>query len=198
MTDYERITQIAIQNNNVFKTKMITAEGIRKEKIKDLLEAGIIERIGYGIYVLGRENIDEYYEFQQKCPKGIFSYGTSAYFWNLSDRVPNVLNCTVPRGYNTSRLNVNTKVRYHYIPKNLYDIGITETKSPQGASIMLYDRERTICDLVRDRKKVDMQLFSTALNLYFKGREKNIRKLMKYGKEFHITEELEKYMEVLQ
>lgn len=198
MTDYERITQIAIQNNNVFKTKMITAEGIRKEKIKDLLEAGIIERIGYGIYVLDREDIDEYYEFQQKCSKGIFSYGTSAYFWNLSDRVPNVLSCTVPRGYNTSRLNINTKVRYHYIPKNLYDIGITETKSPQGASIMLYDRERTICDLVRDRKKVDMQLFSTALNLYFKGREKNIRKLMKYGKEFHITEELEKYMEVLQ
>lgn len=63
---------------------------------------------------------------------------------------------------------------------------------------MLYDRERTICDLVKDRKKVDMQLFSTALNLYFKGKEKNIRKLVKYGKEFHITEELEKYMEVLQ
>lgn len=198
MTDYEKITQIAIRNNNIFKTKMITAEGIRKEKIKELLEAGIIERIGYGIYALGREDIDEYYEFQQKCPKGIFSYGTSAYFWNLSDRVPNVLSCTVPRGYNTSRLNMNIKVRYHYVPKSLYDIGITQTKSPQGANIMLYDRERTICDLVKDRKKVDMQLFSTALNLYFKGKEKNIRKLVKYGKEFHITEELEKYMEVLQ
>ena len=198
MTDYERITQIALQNNNIFKTKMITAEGIRKEKIKELLEAGIIERIGYGIYALSREDIDEYYEFQQKCPKGVFSYGTSAYFWSLSDRVPNVLNCTVPRGYNTSRLKMDTKVRYHYIAKELYDIGITETISPQGANIMLYDRERTICDLVRDRKKVDMQLFSTALNLYFKGREKNIRKLMKYGKAFHITEELEKYVEVLQ
>lgn len=39
MTDYEKITQIAIRNNNIFKTKMITAEGIRKEKIKELLEA---------------------------------------------------------------------------------------------------------------------------------------------------------------
>lgn len=198
MTDYERIIQIAMQNSNVFKTKMITEEGIRKEKIKGLMEAGIIERIGYGIYALDKEDIDEYYEFQQKCPKGIFSYGTSAYFWNLSDRVPNILNCTVPRGYNTSRLKIKTKVRYHYIPKEIYHMGITETISPQGARVILYDRERTICDLVRDRKKVDMQLFSAALNIYFKSKEKNIRKLMKYGKEFRITEELEKYIEVLQ
>lgn len=77
-------------------------------------------------------------------------------------------------------------------------MGITETISPQGARVILYDRERTICDLVRDRKKVDMQLFSAALNMYFKSKEKNIRKLMKYGKEFRITEELEKYIEVLQ
>lgn len=198
MTDYEKIIQIAEQNNNVFKTKMVTDEGIRKEKIKELLKAGIIERIGYGIYALSSEDVDEYYEFQQKCPKGIFSYGTSAYFWNLSDRVPNVLSCTVPRGYNTSRLKIDTKVRYHYVPQELYHIGITEAISPQGARVMLYDRERTICDLVRNRKKVDMQLYSTALNLYFKGKEKNIRKLMKYGKAFHITEELEKYVEVLQ
>lgn len=198
MTDYEKIAQIAIQNNNVFKTKMITEAGIRKEKIKKMLEAGIIERIGYGIYALSREDIDEYYEFQQKCPKGVFSYGTSAFFWDLSDRVPNVLSCSVPRGYNTSRLKIDTKVRYHYVPKKLYYIGITETISPQGAGVILYDRERTICDLVRDRKKVDMQLFSTALNQYFMSREKNIRKLMKYGKEFKITEELEKYIEVLQ
>ena len=79
------------------------------------------------------------------------------------------------------------------MPKDLYDIGIVEIISPQGAKIRVYDRERTICDLIRDRKKVDMQLYSNALNVYFKSREKNIRKLMKYGKAFRITEELEKY-----
>ncbi len=198
MTDYEMIIKIANENNNVFKTKMIVEAGIRKEKIREMLECGLIEKLGYGLYSLSGEDVDEYYEFQQKCPKGVFSYGTSAYFWDLSDKVPNVLNCTVPRGYNTSRLKIDTKVRYHYVPQDLYDIGIIEITSPQGAKIYVYDRERTICDLVRDRKKVDMQLYSNALNVYFKSREKNIRRLMKYGKVFRITEELEKYMEVLQ
>ena len=43
-----------------------------------------------------------------------------------------------------------------------------------------------------------MQLYSNALNVYFKSKEKSIRRLVKYGKAFNITEELERYMEVLQ
>ena len=150
MTDYEKIEEIARKNNNVFKTQMVIEAGIRKEKIREMLESGLIEKLGHGLYSLSKEDVDEYYEFQQRCPK------------------------------------------------DLYGIGIVEVISPQGAKIRVYDRERTICDLIRDRKKVDMQLYSNALNVYFKSREKNIRKLMKYGKAFRITEELEKYMEVLQ
>lgn len=198
MTDYVKIFEIARKNNNVFKTQMIIEAGIRKERIRELLERGQIEKLGHGLYSISSEDVDEYFEFQQKCPKGVFSYGTSAYFWNLSDRVPNVLSCTVPRGYNTSRLKIDTKVKYHYLPQDLYNIGIVEITSPQGAMVRVYDRERTICDLIRDRKKVDMQLYSNAMNVYFKSREKNIRRLMKYGKAFRITEEIEKYMEVLQ
>ena len=160
MTDYEKIEEIARINNSIFKTKMVIDAGIRKEKIREMLERGMIEKLGHGLYALSKEDVDVYYEFQQRCPKGIFSYGTSAYFWNLSDRVPNVLSCTVPRGYNTSRLKIDTKVKYHYLPKDLYDIDIVEIVSSQGALIRVYDRERTICDLIRDRKKVDMQLRS--------------------------------------
>ena len=96
MTDYEKIEEIARKNNNVFKTKMIIEAGIRKEKIREMLESGLVEKLGHGLYSLSKEDVDEYFEFQQRCQKGIFSYGTSAYFWNLSDRVPNVLSCTVP------------------------------------------------------------------------------------------------------
>ena len=49
MTDYEKIIEIANQNSNVFKTKMIVNAGIRKEKIKKMLESGIVERIGHGL-----------------------------------------------------------------------------------------------------------------------------------------------------
>ncbi|MFR0955536.1 MAG: type IV toxin-antitoxin system AbiEi family antitoxin domain-containing protein [Roseburia inulinivorans] len=72
MTDYEKIEEIARKNNNVFKTQMVIEAGIRKEKIREMLESGLIEKLGHGLYSLSKEDVDEYYEFQQRCPKGIF------------------------------------------------------------------------------------------------------------------------------
>ena len=38
--------------------------------------------------------------------------------------------------------------------KSFYDLGITETQSPQGAVIRLYDKERCLCDLIKDRNRM--------------------------------------------
>ena len=197
MTDYEKITKIALEHSNLFKTKMVVEAGIRKEKIREMLECGYIERVGHGLYSLCNEDVDEYYEFQQRCPKGIFSYGTSAYFWNLSDRVPNVLNCTVPRGYNTSRLKIDTKVKYHYVPKELYDVGVIEITSPQGAKIRVYNRERTICDCFKYRSRLDNEIFNKALNAYANDKKKNLNNLSEYAKKLRVYKRVTELMEVL-
>ena len=47
MTDYEKIEEIARKNNNVFKTQMVIEAGIRKEKIREMLESGLIEKLGH-------------------------------------------------------------------------------------------------------------------------------------------------------
>ncbi len=103
MNDYEKILQIAKQNNGMFKTKMIVDAGIRKERLKKLLEIGEIKQICRGYYSLIDNKTNRYYEFQQRCPKSIFSYRTSAHLWGMTDTEPDTLDCTVPRGYNTTR-----------------------------------------------------------------------------------------------
>ncbi|MEG1345075.1 MAG: hypothetical protein RSD14_06250 [Clostridia bacterium] len=48
--------------------------------------------------------MDEYYTFQYKCPKAIFSHETALYFHDLSDRTPIIFMVTVPSNYNTRQL----------------------------------------------------------------------------------------------
>ena len=60
----------------------------------------------------------------------------------------------------------------------------------------LYDKERCICDLIRDKKEIDMQLYTQAIKDYFRAGV-NSRKLLKYGKQFGIEEQIRTYMEVL-
>ena len=60
----------------------------------------------------------------------------------------------------------------------------------------LYDKERCICDLIRNKDKIEMQLYSQAMKEYFKGKS-NPRKLLKYSKLFKIEDKVRSYMEVL-
>ena len=80
--------------------------------------------------------------------------------------------------------------------KEFYDLGITETQSPQGGLIRLYDKERCLCDLIKDKNQIEKQLYVQAIREYFKARP-NVRKLLKYGKAFGIEEKIRTYMEVL-
>lgn len=77
-----------------------------------------------------------------------------------------------------------------------YELRITRTGSFQGGTVRLYDRERCICDLVRGKDQMEKQLYSQALNEYFKVKP-NSRKLFKYSKVFGIEDEIRTYMEIL-
>ena len=149
------------------------------------------------MYILAGELPDEYALLQLRSKYAVFSYGTALFLWNLSDRVPHVYDITLPRGANINSLKKDvSNLRCHYVQQEVYEIGITEIRSPQGATVKVYDRERCICDLIRDKDHVDMQLFTQAIKDYFKSKPNN-RKLLKYGRIFGIEEKIRTYMEVL-
>ena len=64
-------------------------------------------------------------------------------------------------------------------------------------AIKIYDLEMTICDIIRDRNKLDLQIFNTAINEYMKRKDKNLIRLAEYAKKFNIEKILKQYMEVL-
>ena len=81
--------------------------------------------------------------------------------------------------------------------EELYEIGITEMKTPYGNKVKVYDLERTICDIIRNKKKIEIALFTDAMKRYVDRKDRNSIKLHKYAKIFNIEDELRKYLEVL-
>ena len=166
--------------------------------LRKYTDAGKLEQVRKGVYILTDELVDEFALLQTQSKKAIYSYETALYLWGLSDRTPHIFDVTFPRGTNASRLKRdNQNLRCHFVQKEIYEMGITETTSPQGAVIRLYDKERCICDLIRNKEKVDLQVYSQAIKDYFKSKP-NYRKLLKYGTEFGIVERIKTYLEVLQ
>jgi len=197
MENKDKIIQMAKAHDGFIRTSQIKRGNIRSEVIKTMVNEGKLEKVAHGLYSLPNTFVDEFYLLQQKCSKGIFSYGTALYFLGLSNRAPNLIHITVYSGYNVGHIKkTNKKVKFHYVKPVILGLGKIKVQSPQGKPIQIYNAERTLCDIIKDRKNIDMQLFSDAIKFYFDWKEKNVRQLFKYARILGIEDKVHTYTEV--
>lgn len=196
MNNIDKIKEIIKKNNGIVSSKEVYQNNINSWYLTDMVRKGYIERVGRGIYLDPHfNNYDELYFFQLQNKVCIYSYQTALYLHDLTDRLPFIDEVTVYQGYNAWR--IKDKVKVHQIKKEWYKIGITEVKTEMGNSVYTYDMERTMCDLVRDRKNQDLEIFSKAWHYYIKNNAKNIWKLREYSDTFNISDKVEDILEVI-
>ena len=186
------------ENNGIITTKEVVNLGIHKDVLKELTIKKELEKITNGLYALPSENIDEYLYFSYRIPKGIFSHETAAYLQGLSTRMPLVYVMTVKVGDNVSRVkSARDNIIFKYVKKDYYDIGKITITSPFGREISAYDKGRTILDIIKDKERIDVQVFSEVIKSYFASKEKNLLKLSKYAIMMNMEYALKQYSEVL-
>ena len=187
---------------NLFtETGIITASdaaknGFEKAAFYQYVKENNLERIGHGIYIREDAWPDELFVLHKRCPAAVFSHEEALYYHNLSDREPIRHTLTIYTGYNTKRL-VDSGCKVYTVKKDLLDVGKVIVKNHCGNDIPLYDLERTICDIVRSRRNIEIQEFHTALKAYVQRKDKDLNKLMSYAQLFHVDKIIRQYMEVL-
>ena len=155
------------------------------------------EQVGHGIYASRDEWVDELYILHQRCPKAVFSHDEAFYYHGLTDREPLVHTITIYSGYNAHRLVADGSCKVYTVKKELLNIGKNIVTDNDGNEIPMYDLERTICDLVRNRNSIEVQEFQSALKGYVTRKDKNLNRLMEYAQLFRVHNVIRKYMEVL-
>ena len=191
-----RINKIIKKNNGIITASEVAEENIDSWYLTDMVRNGEIERVARGVYINPTyENYDELYIFQIQNRVCIYSYQTALYLYGLTERLPFTNEVTVYQGYNTSR--IKDKVIPHQVKKEWYKVGISEVKTEIGNLVTVYDMERTLCDITRDRKNQDSEIFSKAWNFYLKKDNKDIWKLRKYATIFGISKQIEDILEVI-
>lgn len=197
MSNEKFITKLLKKYNGVLEAKQVTEFGIDNKVLQRMTEKGIIERISRGLYIDANFMEDEYVIAQYRCRKGVFSHETALYFHDLSDRTPLQLMMTIPSGYNTRLLKEPDKYKFFYSNKDTYEIGITQGKTTYDNFITLYDKERTICDCIKKKNKLDSDIVVMSVKKYMKEPGADFARLLRYAEYFNIREQVRQYMEVL-
>ncbi len=194
----ETLKELAKVDGGLITTAQIEKAGISRVLIPTFIDEGILTKESRGIYYYADEFPDDLQIIQKNNPRVIYSYGTALYLWDMSDRTPHVWDVTVPQGFNATRLKKDHKnVRLHYMNADKWNVGITETDSPDGNRVRLYDKERCIIDLIKRKDKIDKQIYIQALKQYFSDRTTDKTQLIRYAKVFNIEKSVRDYMDVL-
>ena len=171
-------------------------EGVSKSAVLDYVRKKEMEKVSPGIYISPDAWEDRLYLIQLRNRKIIFSHETALYIHNLSDREPFAPVITVERGYNAKHLK-DKGIIVHTVRPEWIELGLTEEKTFTGNTVRIYDRERCICDIIKNKNRMDIQVFQMALRFYFSGSDKNIHKLMGYARIMGISDKVRQYTEVL-
>ena len=196
MDSIREIETLLKKNNGIVETYQVEELGINNKILTRMIEKGIIERVARGVYIEKNTLEDKYFITQAICKKGVFSHETALYFHDLCDRTPIKYQLTIPSYYN-SKLLKDKNYEFFYLKEELYKIGITDMKTPYGNIVKVYDLERTICDIIRNKKRIEISLFTDAMKRYVERKDRNSIRLHKYAKIFNIEDEVKRYLEVL-
>lgn len=192
----DSIKKLIKKNNGIITSKEVAENNIDSWYLTDMVRKEELERISRGIYFdPSFDNYDELYFFQLQHRVCIYSYQTALYLHGLTERLPFINEVTVYQGYNPWR--IKNSVNVHQVKKSWYEMGISEIKTGMGNIVKVYDMERTICDIVRDRKNQDPEIFSKAWQFYLRNESKDIWRLREYANIFGISEKIEDILEVM-
>lgn len=196
MTAINILSKLAKSKDGSFTAKDAVSVGVSRTTLANFTKDSLLERIARGQYIFPDSLPDELYIWQKRSSKIIYSHETALYLHGMAERVPIVQSVTIP---STTKLSKTFPADYkvYYVRTKLYDIGTIMVSSKMGHEVLSYDMERTICDIVRSRSRIDDQLLTSALRAYAESKDKDFGKLGEYSEAFRVTNKLREYLEML-
>jgi predicted transcriptional regulator of viral defense system len=196
MSNAKTLEKLIKSSGGVITTKLAEENNIHREYLSELIRAGKLERVAYGVYITPNVWEDKMLIHQLRKKKMIYSHETALFMNDLTDREPLAYSVTVPYGYNDSRLKKEGLI-VHTVKQELFELGATTKQTTFGNDVRVYDPERSICDLIRDRNNQDQAIITDALKRYVIRKEKDLNRLITFAGKFRVEKILNTYLEVL-
>jgi predicted transcriptional regulator of viral defense system len=198
MTDlkHKEIINIFNQNNGFANTKNFIENRIHNVYLKELIEKNEIVKVKRGLYKLSTVNIsNELSDVSRILPKGIICLGSALSYYELTTYNPIEYHVAIYRKDKVI-LPDYPPIKLFYFSEKEYKTGISEIKDNE-ITIKIYDMEKTICDCIRYRNKIGIDIMKESLNNYLSKKEKDITKLFKYAEILRISKIVKQYLDVL-
>lgn len=184
------------KQGGILKTSELSDLGLSSRQIKKLLDEEIIIKIKHGYYEFSGSVPREEIVIARLFPNAVIFLESALMHYEYTDRIPSAWQIAVNKNSEKSQYKMdNFFVEPYYLEPKFIEVGIDRIIL-EGITIKIYDRDRTICDVLRYEKKIEKEVFSNAIQRYIKDQKKNTRKLFEYAEVFNIKNKVRTYVGV--
>lgn len=183
---------IASKGGFITKGELPSYYGYRQ--LLTLVKNGELVRVRQGVYALPESMANTMYDIEKIVPNGILcSYSAWAHY-NLTTQIPYGIFVAIKRGRKV-KLPDYPPITLCTVSENILNIGVTKDYVG-GYECLVYNIERSVCDAIKARHKIGIDVCSEIVNEYLKRPNRNLILLTEYAKALRIESTLKKYLEI--
>lgn len=196
MIIFDKVENEFIKNSGVLKTCELNDLGLSSRQIKKLLDDDFIVKIKKGFYELAEAVSREEVIISRLFPDAVIFLESALMHYGYTDRIPSAWQIAVNRYSKSSKYNIDYPIiEPFYLEPKFIQIGVDEIQI-ENVKVRIYDRDRTICDVLRYEKKLEKEVFNNAIKRYVKDPKKNVRRLFEYAEVLNIKNKTQTYIGV--
>jgi predicted transcriptional regulator of viral defense system len=197
ITETERAVKL-IRATGLVRAAELTQSGIHPMTLRRLVERGVVERDGRGLYRLAGVEVNENYSLIQaakRVPKGVICLLSALRFHGLTTQKPFEVWMAIERGTRRPAADV-PPLRVHYFSGQAFTAGVEERKT-EGLILRVYSPAKTIADCFKFRYKIGVDVAIEALRDTLKKRKATVDEIWRYAEICRVARVIYPYLEAL-
>lgn len=163
-------------------------------KLLHAAKSGEVIKMRNGLYIDADAAMSDLIDIKAIVPGGILCMYSAWSYYNLTTQIPDAFYIAVERSRKI-RLAAFPTIKLVFESEKILNIGHTTiTRGPITADIT--DLERSVCDAVKYRNKIGIDVMAEILDNYLKKSDRDITRLYRYAKSLRIANILSTYLAV--
>lgn len=182
-----------IQNDN----GIIRADRDNNTEYRKILAAakeGELVRLRNGLYADPDALSGSVVDIDAIIPGGILCLYSAWSNYNLTTQIPDAFYVAVSRSRKI-KLPVFPDIKLVFQRNELLEIGKVEIEE-QGMKVLMTDIERSVCDAVKYRNKIGIDVMTEIIDNYLRRTDRNLSKLTEYAKKLRVYSTLHQILQV--
>lgn len=196
-THTQRVLDLTRQQG-LLRAVDLGAIGAPRVVLTRLIAAGLLDRVGRGLYRLPNHPTSEHEGLvvvAAKVPQAVFCLLTALQFHGLTTQLPRQVWIAMPRGSHPPRIDW-PPIRMVQMAGDVHATGIEEHRR-DGVTLRVYSAAKTVADCFKHRDKIGLDVAMEALKDAWRARKASADDLWRYAQVCRVANVMRPYMEVV-